>query len=98
MADTDNRIEYPKYNKAHFKEVCGYLDDGQELTLEMVGHVFGPNFYLIMLYTLMDAQEAARSIQLASMRVQAAMMQKAMEAQAAEDEAPVPHSPLVTEA
>ena len=87
MADTTNRIEYPKYNKKHFTEVCKYLDEGQELTLEMIGHVFGPNFYLIQLYTLMDAAEAARAIQLASARVQASMMQRAMEAQMEEDAA-----------
>ena len=91
-------IEHAKYNKAHFKEVCGYLDEGQDLTMEMIGHVFGAPYYLMELYNLMDAGAAARAIQLASARVQAAMMQKAMEAQAAEDEAQVPHSPLVTEA
>lgn len=89
-------IEHPKYNEAHFKEVCGYLDDGQDLTLEMVGHVFGPNFYLIMLYTLMDAQEAARAIQLASARAQRAVMQEMLEAQAKREAEAAPS--LVTEA
>ena len=91
-------IEHAKYNKTHFKEVCGYLDEGQDLTMELIGHVFGAPYYLMELYNLMDAGAAARAIQLASARVQAAMMQKAMEAHAAEDEAQVPHSPLVTEA
>ena len=91
-------IEHAKYNKTHFKEVCGYLDEGQDLTMEMIGHVFGAPYYLMELYNLMDAGAAARAIQLASARVQAAMMQKAMEAQAEEAAARVPHSPLVTEA
>lgn len=92
-------IEHAKYNKEHFEEVCGYLDDGQDLTLEMVGHVFGPNFYLIMLYTLMDAQEAARAIQLASARAQRAVMQEMLEAQmkAKEDAEATKASPLITE-
>ena len=91
-------IEHAKYNKTHFKEVCGYLDEGRDLTMEMIGHVFGAPYYLMELYNLMDAGAAARAIQLASARVQAAMMQKAMEAQAEEAAAQVPHSPLVTEA
>lgn len=94
-------IEHAPYNKEHFEEVCGYLDDGQELTLEMVGHVFGPDFYLIMLYTLMDAQEAARAIQLASARAQRAVMQEMLQEKAAQvkanpDAEPSKRSSLIT--
>lgn len=91
-------IKHAKYNREHFEEVCRYLDEGQDLTIEMIGHVFGAPYYLMELYNLMDAGAAARAIQLASARVQAAMMQKAMEAQAAEEEAQASQTPLVTEA
>ena len=64
---------YP--DKKAFKRVCGLLDgsgnEGVELLLSfrMIGEVFGPAFYELMLYALLDAQDAARAIQLASARL-----------------------------
>ena len=64
---------YP--DKKAFKRVCGLLDgSGNEgcpllLTFRMIGDVFGPDFYELVIYALLDAQDAARAIQLASARL-----------------------------
>ncbi len=41
------------------------------LTLEMVGNVFGQDFWILIVYCLLDAQEAARAIQGAINRLRA---------------------------
>lgn len=58
-------------NKAAFKTVCDQLEAGENLTLEMVGNVFGQDFWMMLVYTLMDANDAARAIQGAIARLSA---------------------------
>ena len=50
-------------NKKEFKAVYGELETGAELTFEMVGRVFGPSFWVLVVYAFMDANDAARAIQ-----------------------------------
>lgn len=50
-------------NKKAFKEVCAELEAGNDLTLAMVERVFGADFSMMLVYTLMDANDAARAIQ-----------------------------------
>lgn len=50
-------------NKRAFKEVCAELEAGQDLNLAMVERVFGADFSMMLIYTLMDANDAARAIQ-----------------------------------
>ena len=54
-------MAYP--NPAAFKTVCKDIKSGQELTLEQIGTVFGPDFYQMVIYLLLDANDAARAIQ-----------------------------------
>ena len=54
-------MAYP--NPAAFKTVCKDIKSGQELTLEMIGSVFGSDFYCMIIYILLDANDAARAIQ-----------------------------------
>ena len=58
MSETTNT----KYNREAFEETCAKLDAGDELTFEMIGDVFGKNFWIPLVYTLLDAQDAARAI------------------------------------
>ena len=63
-------ITYP--DKKAFKRVCSELADGPgqaPLTFRHIGDIFGPVFYELILYALLDAQDAARAIQLASARL-----------------------------
>ena len=60
-----------KPNKKAFKDVCAKLDEGQQLTLDMVGEVFGQPFWVLVVYSLLDSQEAARAIQGAINRLKA---------------------------
>lgn len=50
-------------NKRAFKEVCAELEAGTDLSLEMVGRVFGDDFWMMICYAFLDAQDAARAIQ-----------------------------------
>jgi hypothetical protein len=50
-------------NREEFERVAIELEAGQDLTLEMVGRVFGNDFWVMTVYLLMDAQDAARAIQ-----------------------------------
>jgi hypothetical protein len=54
-----------------FKQVCEKLAAGEELSLEMIGDVFGKDFYIILIGTLLDANDAARAIQGAVLRLKA---------------------------
>ena len=67
---------YP--DKKAFKQVYKLLYGGGSgdaplpprlLTFRMIGDVFGPDFYELIIYALLDAQDAARAIQLASARL-----------------------------
>jgi len=48
---------------AAFDEVKEALANGEQLTFEMIGKVFGSEFWMMLVYTLMDSQDAARAIQ-----------------------------------
>jgi hypothetical protein len=50
-------------SKKAFLKVCERLEEGEELDLEMIGDVFGPAFWMILVGTLLDANDAARAIQ-----------------------------------
>ena len=45
-----------------FESLETALDNGHQLTLEDVGEVFGVDFWHLLVYTLVDAQVAARAI------------------------------------
>jgi len=49
-------------NKAAFKLVCEQLEQGEVLTLEHVGMVFGQPFWVMLVYCFMDSADAARAI------------------------------------
>lgn len=46
-----------------YKKVKIDLQKGRELTFAHIGAVFGPEFWYMVVESLMDAQEAARAIQ-----------------------------------
>lgn len=50
-------------NKKAFKAVCTELEAGKDLTFEMVGSVFGQEFWMLLVMNLIDAQDAARAVQ-----------------------------------
>ena len=54
------QTKYP--SKKALKEVTLALERGEDLTLEHVGKVFGPDFWMLVVYCFMDAQDAARAI------------------------------------
>lgn len=45
-----------------YKAVKAELAKGLPITFEMVGRVFGADFWMLMVCSLMDAQDAARAI------------------------------------
>lgn len=49
-------------NMKAFREVKKSLENGDQLTLDAVGLVFGAPFYQLLVCCLMDAQEAALAI------------------------------------
>ena len=50
-------------DEAAFEEVKEALANGEQLTFEMIGKIFGSEFWMMLVYTLMDSQDAARAIQ-----------------------------------
>lgn len=50
-------------NREEFERVCEELEQGRDLTLPMVERVFGADFSMMLIYTLMDSNDAARAIQ-----------------------------------
>ena len=50
-------------NKVTFEKVCADLEAGSALTFADVGDVFGPAFWVMLVYSLLDAQDAARAIE-----------------------------------
>ena len=54
------KATYP--NKKAFKLVCARVAAGEALTLEEVGEVFGQEFWVILVYALMDSNDASRAI------------------------------------
>lgn len=60
-------MAYP--NSKAFREVKKKLVEGGALNFRDVGDVFGPDFWELVLYAFLDANDAARAIQLASQRL-----------------------------
>lgn len=58
-------------NREAFEKVAQQLEEGEELNLEMVGDVFGKDFYILIVMLLLDAQDAARAIHGAISRLKA---------------------------
>ena len=70
-----------------FEEVIKDLTNGAPLDFTMIGSVFGPEFYELLLMTLLDANDAARAIQgavnrLARMNLVPEIPQEVMDAHA----------------
>lgn len=61
-APKTSAIDNRKVNRAAFEEIADRLEGGEELTFEMVGDIFGKHFWIILVYTMLDATTAARSI------------------------------------
>lgn len=49
-------------NRKAFNEVVKALENGDQLTLDAIGLIFGAPFYQLIVCCLMDAQEAALAI------------------------------------
>ena len=49
-------------NMRAFKEVKKALENGDQLTLDAIGLIFGAPFYQLLVCCLMDSQEAALAI------------------------------------
>ena len=49
-------------NREIFDKIDAELDGGEFLTFEMVGDLFGQDFWIMLTGALMDAQSAARAI------------------------------------
>lgn len=54
-------MAYP--NDEAYQSVKADLEGGELLTFAHIGEVFGPDFWYLIVESLMDAQEAARAIQ-----------------------------------
>lgn len=50
-------------NREEFEKVLVELEDGSPLSIEQVGRVFGEDFWMLLVYCLMDAGDASRAIQ-----------------------------------
>lgn len=50
-------------SKAEFKKVCDELAAGEDLDFQKVGRVFGEDFWMMIIYSFLDANDAARAIQ-----------------------------------
>lgn len=61
--------KYP--DKKAFKQVCQELATGSPLTFHKVGLVFGHDFWELLVLAFMDANDAARAIQMSMLRLKA---------------------------
>ncbi len=61
-SEKPSAIDNRKVNRAAFEEIASRLEGGEDLTFEHIGDVFGKHFYMILLFSLMEAQSAARAI------------------------------------
>ena len=72
-------------NREAFAVLADRLEAGDPLTFEGLGNVFGNDLWIMLLYTVLDAQDAARVIQGSLMAVKAEARRRQEEAaQAAE--------------
>lgn len=66
-----------KINKEAFERVCLELEDdtkGNHLTFDQIGEIFGQDFWVMLVGTLLDAREAARIISSAVNRLRNASL------------------------
>jgi hypothetical protein len=50
-------------SRVAFDKTCARLKAGDELTLEMIGNVFGQPFWVLIVMCFLESQDAARAIQ-----------------------------------
>lgn len=50
-------------SRVEFEKVCTELAEGGELTYAMLGRIFGESFWVMLVYSFLDAGDAARAIQ-----------------------------------
>ena len=65
MADAEavaSVVDNRPVNRAAFENIATRLEDGEQLTFEAIGDIFGKTFWIMLLYTVMDAAQAARAI------------------------------------
>lgn len=63
MVSNDWVSKKPKVDREAFEEVAKRLEGGADLTFEMIGEVFGQEFWMALVMSLMDSNDAARAIQ-----------------------------------
>lgn len=63
-------------NREALEKVEADLNEGNELTFAHIGSVFGSDFWILLVYAFLDAQDAARAIQGAMNRLAAAQERK----------------------
>lgn len=50
-------------NREAFERVYAELVDGEDLDWQMLGSIFGEDFWMLLVYSFLDANDAARAIQ-----------------------------------
>lgn len=63
------RVGYP--NSDEFNKVYMEVKGGQGLTFSHIGRVFGQDFWELLVMCMMDANDAARAIQMSMLRMRA---------------------------
>lgn len=58
-------------NRKEFNKLCREIEGGGALTFEGIGNIFGQDFWMMLVWALMDSGEAARAIQGAIQRLRA---------------------------
>lgn len=58
-------------NRKEFNKLCREIEAGEQLTFEGIGNIFGQDFWMMLVWALMDSGEAARAIQGAIQRLRA---------------------------
>lgn len=65
---TEQKVEQ-KVDREAFERVAKQLENGDDLTFEMIGDVFLKEFWMMIVMSLMDSNDAARAIQNAIARL-----------------------------
>lgn len=59
-------------NREAFERVYVELTEGEDLDWQMLGSIFGEDFWMLLVYSFLDANDAARAIQGAIARLSTA--------------------------